>query len=235
MTIALGFHCRESVILGADTEITGFVGKWQREKIRNVIWTPEIGIATVFAGSVEYALMACDKILPRVLDSRPEISSIVDAIEKTIQEIYAGPIASLSDAREGAFSLLIAIRILSEDFVHLIKASDTAVRRGDAFESVGSGNELARYIGSKLFRGGMPAEEGALLAAYILHEAKHNVVGCGGSSLILGLEPSGIKMVSSEKLDTLEKCFDTTRMPADSLPIKMLKDLGPILEGAVSG
>ncbi len=102
------------------------------------------------------------------------------------------------------------------------------------FESVGSGAELARYIGSKLFRGGMPAEEGALLAAYILHEAKHNVVGCGGASLVLGLEPNGIKMVRSEKLDTLEKGFGTTRMPADLLPTKMLKDIGPILESAVS-
>jgi len=231
VTIALGFHCRESVILGADTEITGFVGKWQREKIRNVIWTPEIGIATVFAGYVEYALMACDKILPRVLDHpMPEISSFVEVIEKAIQEVYEGPIVSFPGTEKPSFSLLIAIRISGEDFVHLIKTYDTAVRRADSFESIGIGAELARYIGSKLFKGGLPAEEGALLAAYILHEAKNNVIGCGGSSIVLALEPNGLKMASPENLGKLEQWFGTTRMPSNTLFAKILKKFGPILE-----
>lgn len=234
MTIALGLLCRESVVLAADGEITGYVQKWHREKIRNVVWTPQIGIATVFAGSVEFALMACDKIFPRVRDAKPEFSSIIGVIEKTIQDVYEGPIAAIPGPDKPNFSLLIGLRLPGDDFVRLIKTSDTAVRRGDAFESIGIGEGLARYVGSKLFKGGMPVEEGAMLAAYVLHEVKNNVVGCGGPSLILALEPNGIKLASSEKLAKLESWFGTARMPSDVLPSKILNEFGSILEGAVS-
>lgn len=234
MTIALGFYCRDSVVLAADTEITGFVGKWQREKIRNVVWTPQIGLATVFAGTVEFALMACDKIFPRVLDAKPELSSIIDVIEGTIGEVYEGPVAAFPGSDKPSFSLLIGVRLLDDDSVHLIKTSETAVRRGDSFESIGIGAELARYIGSKLFSGGMPVDEGAVLAAYVLHEVKNNVVGCGGHSLILALEPSGITVASTEKLAKLENWFGTARMPSDALAPKVLKEFGSILERAVS-
>jgi hypothetical protein len=231
MTIALGFHCRESVVLAADTEITGpVIGKWHREKIRKVVWTPQIGLATVFAGTVEYALMACDKIFPRVLDAKPGISSIIEVIERTIREVYEGPVAAFPGPDKPSFSLLIGVTWPGEDLVHFIKTSDTAVRLADSFESIGIGAELARYIGSKLFRGGLPAEEGAALAAYVLHEVKNNVVGCGGDSLIIALEPNGIKMPSSEKLDALEDWFGTTRMPSDALLSDILKKFGPILE-----
>jgi hypothetical protein len=127
----------------------------------------------------------------------------------------------------------MGVRLPDDDFVHFIKTSDTAVRRADSFEAIGIGAELARYIGSKLFRSGMPAEEGAILAAYMLHEVKSNIVGCGGASLILALEPNGIKLASSEKLAKLEGSFGSTRMPSDASPSKVLKEFGPILEGAV--
>lgn len=234
MTIALGLHCKESVVLAADTEITGYIGKWHREKIRNVVWTPQIGLASVFAGTVEFALMACDKIYPRVLDARPELSSIKDVIEETIREVYEGPIAAFPGPDKPNFSLLIGVRLPDDDFVHFIKTSDTAVRRADAFESIGIGAELARYIGSKLFTGGLPVEEGAILAAYVLHEVKNNVAQCGGPSLILALQPNSIKVASSEKLAKLENWFGTTRMPFDALSSKILKKFGSILEGAVS-
>jgi hypothetical protein len=235
MTIALGLLCRESVVLAADTEITGFVGKWQREKIRNCVWTSQIGIATVFAGTVEFALMACDKIFPRVLHHTTlEMPSILDVIEGTIREVYEGPVAAFPGPDKPNFSLLIGVRLPGDDFVHFIKTSDTAVRRADSFESIGAGEELARYLGSKLFRGGMPVEEGAVLAAYVLHEVKNNVVGCGGSSLILALQPNGMKLVSSEKLSKLENWFGSTRMPSDALPSKILKEFGPILGSVIS-
>ncbi|PYT98289.1 MAG: hypothetical protein DMG38_16155 [Acidobacteria bacterium] len=73
----------------------------------------------------------------------------------------------------------------------------------------------------------------AALAAYVLHEVKNNVVGCGGHSLILALEPNGIEMASSEKLAGLENWLGTQRMPSDALLSKILK-FGPILESAVS-
>ena len=236
MTIALGLICRDSVVLAADTEITGFVGKWRREKIRNCVWTSKIGIATVFAGTVEFAIMACDKVFSRLLDvTTPEVPSILNIIEGTICEVYEGPVAAFPGPDKPNFSLLLGIRLFDDDFVHFIKTSDTAVRRADAFESIGIGAELARYIGSKLFHGGMSLDEGAVLAAYVLHEVKNNVSGCGGSSLILALEPNGLRVASSEKLAKLEDWFGTNRMPSDALPSKILKEFGPILESTVSG
>ena len=234
MTIALGLICRDSVVLAADTEITGFTGKWHREKIRNCVWTSQIGIATIFAGAVEFALMACDKIFPRLLHATREMPSILDVIERTIREVYEGPVAAFPGPDKPSFSLLIGVRLPDDDLVHFIKTSDTAVRRADSFEAIGIGAELARYLGSKLFRGGMPVQEGAVLAAYVLHEVKNNVVGCGGSSLILSLEPNGMKLVSPEKLSKLENWFGSTRMPSDALPSKILKEFGPILESAIS-
>lgn len=234
MTIALGLICRDSVVLAADTEVTGFTGKWHREKVRNCVWTSQIGIATVFAGTVEFALMACDKIFPRLLHSTPELPLVLDVIEGTIREVYEGPVAAFPGPDKPNFSLLIGLRLRDHDFVNFIKTSDTAVRRADSFESIGIGEELARYLGSKLFRGGMPVEEGAVLAAYVLHEVKNNVVGCGGSSLILALEPNGMKLAPPEKLSKLENWFGSTRMPSDALPSKILKEFGSILESAVS-
>jgi hypothetical protein len=161
--------------------------------------------------------------------------SILDVIEGTIREVYEGPLAAFPGPDKPNFSLLIGVRLRGDDFVHFIKTSDTAVRRGDSFESIGIGAELARYIGTKLFRGGMSVDEGALLAAYVLHEVKNNVVGCGGSSLILALEPNGMKLVSSEKLSKLENWFGSTRMPSDAIPSKILNEFGSILESTLTG
>lgn len=73
----------------------------------------------------------------------------------------------------------------------VIKSIDTAIHSAKLFDAIGIGQDLARYIGSKLYRPDLTIDKAAALAAYILEEAKQNIEGCGGASQIICLTEDG--------------------------------------------
>lgn len=228
MTIALALQCRNGIVLAADTEISGYPGKWRQPKLTHMFWTPEIGSLAVLSGDVDYAEMACQKMKPRILDAEPEFSAIFDVIETTIHEIYGGSIAAHPGPNKPSFSLLIAIRLADESSVHLIRTADTAVVTSFQSEFIGIGAELARYIESKYSSPERSTEDGALLAAYILYEVKQNIQGCGGLSTIFAIEPNYMRGAVCKKTEELERKFSRHFCPED------YESFHPFLESVIS-
>jgi 20S proteasome alpha/beta subunit len=228
MTIAMGFRCRNGVILAADSEISGYLAKWQEAKVASTFWTPDAGLALVYSGDVDYAQMLCEKLRTATLNSKPEYPVITDVIEKTVTKFFKGPVAAHPTPNELTVSLLIALRLANEPDVSLIKTSGTAVTIGHSCEFIGAGAELARYVMSNFYDPAYTTEEGALLAAYVLHEVKENIRGCGGLSTIVAVEPNSFGATRVKDIKKLERKFTNSFSPND------FKEFHPLLDRIIS-
>jgi len=182
----------------------------------------------VYSGDVDYCRMACEKLRTAILDSKAEYSSVLEAIEKTLVKLYKGPIAAHPGPEKPSISLLIALRFAGEPFVSLIKTTETAVVGARGSEFIGAGAELARYVASKIYDFSCSTEEAALIAAYILHEVKRNVRGCGGISTIIALEPRSMGAALSNVVEKIEKRFKRNFVPED------FSDVHPLLDRLIS-
>ena len=72
---------------------------------------------------------------------------------------------------------LLTAAIRKDEPLTVIKSVDTAVHEAKPFDAIGIGQDLARYIGSKLYEPALTADKAGALAAYILEEAKKKCRG----------------------------------------------------------
>jgi hypothetical protein len=235
MTLALCMAAEYGAILCAESEITDGQAKFQEIKITGSAWTPKIGFAIVGAGSWDYVKMAYEELSTAILDRPPE-EDVSQTIKSVVTQIYANQIAAhpgVGIYEKPSFSLLTAVIDRGSDFPFVVKSVETAVHLAESFDTIGIGQDLARYIGSKLYHRNISADQAAALAAYILEEAKENVVGCGGLSQIMWIGKKGLKTVSHQKLELLKSWLSEQgrRMPnLGKLPTR----ISPILEASIT-
>lgn len=223
MTLAVSIRAQAGVILCAESQITEGQSKFNEMKIDSVVCTPTRQFAIVGAGWWDYVKMAYEELQTALLDREEEDSSQV--IKSVITGLYENQIRAYpSDYEKPRISLLMAVA--GRDSLSVTKSVDTAVHSALPFDAIGVGQDLARYIGSKLYGENLSSEQAAALGAYVLEEAKRNVEGCGGITQILWLGTNGVKSVSDAKLTQLRSWFARKGMPDLK---KMPKELSPVL------
>lgn len=187
VTLAAGFRCKDGVVLCADTEITmeGWL-KYPESKIRVYSQLKHQPVFT-FAGYANFAGMFISKLSRRVALAEKEGQSILGAVEEEsllIHRTFAGEecerntvlLMSLWGAPKGP-RLLYEIR---EGVVNPVKQS-----------CQGTGVLVTRAMITELFALDMSIRETALLAVYLLAEAKTYGAGVGQESQILLLDDAG--------------------------------------------
>jgi hypothetical protein len=235
VTLAVSMYSEHGVILCAESQITEGQAKYDEMKIGFCYWSEDTAAATVGAGWWDYLKMAYEELRVRILNPKRQTDAF-SLITSLVTEIYSNQIAAhpgIGTSEKPSFSLLTAIMERNDPFPYVIKSVDTAVHNASPFDCVGVGQDLARYLGSKLYRRSLSEDQAAVLAAYILEEAKHNVEGCGGLSKIIWIGRLGIKEVSLDKIDQLHAWFANSRATFPDLE-KIPKRMCPILENIVS-
>jgi len=230
MTLAASIRTENGVILCAESQITEGQAKFNKSKIGASAWTSELGFASVGAGYWDYIRMAYEALLPAMLDA-PDTEDMAQTIGAAVTNIYANQIAAHPGTwgyDKPGFSLLTAFIQKGYPVPTVIKTVDTAVHSADPFDAIGIGQDLARYIGSKLYRDDLSDDQGAALAAYILEEAKQNVKDCGGLSQIIWIGEAGLKSVPTAKLIHLRAWFARSDQKIPNLS-KLPAGIGPIL------
>jgi hypothetical protein len=229
VTMAAGFSCSGGVILCADSEVGTNIEKWIEPKILSTVSARSLAFAVTGAGSWDYVKMAGEKLISLMVDlAEPTEDSTFKVVEQTVQELYAGPIASFSGYEKPSFDLIAAVRTRDMPCPGLIRSSDTAIRRGERYELAGTGCAIGKYLADKLYRPTMSLEEGAALAAYILRESAESARGVGAPFLILSMDCEGLSEVSDLKLAELNASFLLDEKPAIDLE-NLAKNHSPIL------
>lgn len=197
MTIAAGFRCRNGVVLCADPEITipgliKFLGSKIRcnETIEGKPWL-------TFAGDVDFF----EAVAPK----------LVNAITKAFRS-KADPILTLEDE-----ALLIHQRFAGESFeaeteiLLCLWLGKEGAKKRSLFKisgglvapikqaCLGTGKIVVQGMAAEMFRSDMTTKEAALLAVFLLYEAKSNAHGCGKDSQILTLLDDGSWTTFSER------------------------------------
>jgi 20S proteasome alpha/beta subunit len=190
VTIAAGFQCSDGVVLCADTEINipGFV-KFPGSKIR---LCPRMASRPVFtfAGDVLYCESLIDHIAGRVLLAEQGGEDLRTAVEEealNMHRTYAG-----EDYEEGS-RLLMSLWLGPDGNRRrqLFEIGSGIAARVLRATAIGTGQSVGRGVIVELFQSDMTVDETALMAVYLLAEAKTYAYGVGKSSQILMLYNDG--------------------------------------------
>lgn len=226
VTIAAGFPCKDGLILCADTQevIQGYV-KTETEKM-TVIQGGDWNVAITGAGDGDLIEMAIQELHDVVDRIRPP-QTLQGQIKDTLLELFRKciqPYASYPFEDRPVAQLLIGIQ--SKGAVNLYKWRGTLFRRFDTPECVGAGIALGKSLTAQFFQQQLPLKQAALIAIYILHQAKKWVDGCGGNSDIVLLYEQELKWarVPTSDVESLEKHFES-----------FFDYLRPVLIGAADG
>lgn len=192
MTIAAGFKCKDGVVLCADTqEVTqGYL----KTHVPKLIVRPEYGSGIenkhcVFAGAGDGPLI--DKLIGVMWNATERSSDLLDGVSETIEEEIKGfyeELTKLYQPGDQFYPRAEIIYALSVgDEIGLFKATGPIVNPVTRYETVGSGEILAKYISDRFFpEFGLPTTRQAVnLALYALQQCTEYAEGCGGDSHVV--------------------------------------------------
>lgn len=189
MTMAAGFRCKDGVVLCADTEMTipGWL-KYPGSKIRRYGKIKCRPVFT-FAGDQHFCEMFMSKLVKRILWAQVENGSTLAAIEDEallVHRTFSGEqyeaesalIVSLWQGPEGGEQ-----RDLFEVFQGVVNQVSRSCQ--------GTGVPVTQSMITELFSPDMSMKQAALLATYMLAEAKAYGYGVGKDSQIILLFHKG--------------------------------------------
>lgn len=198
MTIVAGFHCRDGIVLCADTQ------ELIREYLK--VDTPKIEIRpqgiqhwdkplwAAFAGSGTAPLI--DKLIELMWEAANRMPPVFGETSKAMEEAnknYHQELATMYQASDPYYPRAEILYALSADGqMGLFKANGPIVTKVRDYAPSGAGDILAKYICKRMYPrlGGMEVKEAVILAVYMLDQTKGNVEGCGGESHIVVVRPN---------------------------------------------
>lgn len=207
MTIAIGMHANDGVVLAADSQetVTGYI-KGEVGKIRTTIFADRTVLAIVGAGSSDYIETAKDKAVDGVasLKTFPEIQN---RLEENLLGFFDKHLARFNESERPSVELLIGLSLGSGPFA-LFHYSGTAFRHVSQ-KAIGSGILLADGLLSDLAAWNVTTmEHAASIALYIVSKVKTRVDGCGGFSDVIALRNNGdFAFTDMKKIKKLEERF----------------------------
>jgi 20S proteasome alpha/beta subunit len=211
MTIAMGFPCRDGLVLCADTQevISGYV-KTDTEKMTIIQSAPDYNVVITGAGDGDFIEMVIQEVHAALNSNHPG-EPIQRVIKKTLLQLFNDrvvPYANFPYDERPAASLLLGIQ--SDGVVTLYKSRGAIFRRMNAPECIGTGLALGKSLIAQLFTRDLQLPQAGIVALYILHQAKTWVDGCGGNSDILLLSSKKLewRRLPTEDVKELEKHFD---------------------------
>lgn len=221
MTIIAGFKCEGGIVVCADTQETMSLGNVSISK-RNVPklrFEENLGVVRAISGLPHIAFAACgagygpfiDKIVDEVWKMVKEAISFEEACgsaEAKIKSVYEeyGQIYQVGSLPE--VELIYGIK--AEGQSRLFQASGPIVNEKNGYAAAGCGTYMADYLASSMYRNTLTVRQCAILAAYILFQAKEHVDGCGGESHIAVLrDQESCGRVDANRIEAISTLLST--------------------------
>ena len=197
MTIAAGFVCRDGIVLGADTQVTGQTIKYSRDKVW-VLSAPDASHCIAMAGAGDSVLIRAlrDHLASYDQSGRPQLAEalfrlsaiagglqqrpldqLVKGLQRSLQKfyethIYTYPTWETTPYRQLQF--LLAIQIDGE--AALFEHSAATLGWVDTCACIGSGSDIGHYIQATRFTEDMDMRDGRRLQSR-LWRREHDPAG----------------------------------------------------------
>ncbi len=206
MTIAAGFVCRDGVVLGADSQVTGAI-KFSRDKVW-VLPTRDASQCVAMAGAgdvvliraVRDALAESDRrrfdppfahlaqVLSSALtpsdDPQPPLDRLVERLQAALETFYEHHIYPAPNWEESRpLRFLLAVQAGGQ--AALFDQSGPTLARTTSHVCIGSGSDLGQYLQETRFTSEMDMATGRRVVAHLLKQVKTYSTFCGGDSHIL--------------------------------------------------
>jgi hypothetical protein len=186
VTIAIGFCCKDGLVMCADRQITSVAGfKSQERKIFRASWW-DLSILFSYAGDPDAARVLFGKIRENFHSefgkSRARLAAYKAraALEKIFTNRHAKRLETL-----------IGIRFRDDCSLHLFRTSGHKVVEGDT-EHIGCGDSSAlRFASGLILTGASTVTEATILGSYIVSVANRYVDGCSGGPDVTAIFKEG--------------------------------------------
>jgi hypothetical protein len=232
VTIVAGFKCQDGVVLCADTQETvNQISKRNIPKLRieppaaerayrRLHQQPDIAVA--FCGATDNGPFM-DEIIGRAWKSASAASSLAEAAEfinRSIKDSFEEFGKIYQPGYTPTTEIIYGIKMGGDS--RLFYSLGPAVNEKTEYATGGVGIYMADFLASRMYRYGITAYQAAILAAYILFEAKEHIDGCGGESHIAVLRNDGedglVRLRSAEAITRMLRTVDmvTSRIWIDS-------------------
>lgn len=197
MTIIAGFRCDEGIVICADTQETLGTAKRNVPKLRfepcnhyTDVEDNHSNLAAAFCGAGSGPFI--DKLIDSAWTAAKQehdLATVCAAIETSLKNEYRefGQIYQVGSCPE--VQLIYGVKMNGES--RLFTAMGPIVNEKYEFDSGGQGHYMADFLASKMHYRQLTVNQCAILAAYVLYEAKEHVDGCGGDSQIAVLRNAG--------------------------------------------
>lgn len=189
MTIALGFACKDGIVLGADSEITsGGISKWSDKKI---IHFPDLATNPYFAfsGDVPFSKNNIQRLANAIESAEHSGSDIYTRLVAECRKIHKEYLRLYPNKDERPqLDLLLAIRNLKYGGLNLYGILGIEPVLVSRDEYIGFGEPIARAVGGPLYHESLTTEEAVHLAVYILMQTKEYAGYCGKYSHVVRIE-----------------------------------------------
>ncbi|MGA7792169.1 MAG: hypothetical protein WCA19_03965 [Candidatus Acidiferrales bacterium] len=231
MTIAAAFNCPEGLVLCADSQET--VGDFLKRsepkivvKANGCLESGEIDEPrAVFAcaGDGPFIDMTVEKLWRQMGRTRPTHGDMIDAMEDELIRIHQRYWPLYPERERPMLQMLVGL-YAPEDSPTLWKVDGPIVTEVKTYDCIGYGLSLGKYIGDRLFTTKMETSEAALLAIYLLEQAKNAVQYCGGESHVIMMPlPGWICRLSQDRVNKAVTAFAKFEEQSNRLLLKALE------------
>jgi hypothetical protein len=222
VTIALGILASDAIILAADTQVgvTDYLkmdqGKISYAGVSRVGEKAEerfhAAVGITGSGNAQY-LRHLQKDIVKVVSepSKPptldEFWSLASDRVKTFHNDHVLPFSSYGS---GAPTVSLLIGYSHKGALKLWSSENNLLTEANYFASVGAGAMYAQIVLSNLFIPMWPMDSlvASLLAAYVVHQVKKHIDGCGNDTDILSFGRDVTVQVPRERVRRLEVVFE---------------------------
>lgn len=198
MTIAVGFRCKDGVILAADTEMSFSGGTEKTYGSKLFELNSELGCHLTYTGSADYAKELVYELKQSVRGKPWETA--LKSLKATYQTYWDANSSNDPDAA----SILVSLR--EGNKVRLYAGRNRHFHQARQYEALGIGSEQADAIFNPLHSPWMTIAQAGYMAIYALQKVKGFVQGCGGKTEIFEIDddPKVLPRSSFEVQDVRE-------------------------------
>jgi 20S proteasome alpha/beta subunit len=197
LTLVAGMKCNDAIVLAADTEHSDGIIKFQDHKLQIFPEIPRMAnppkspyrIAIAGAGFSDYIKMTVDGIKDGIGKTDHSVEKMKLVVHKVVEKVHSKIFKHWvpDDPNRPTVGLIVGMRDESGASA-LLRTCDIAVSEVDAAAFVGSGEPIARYLASGLYRDGISASAALDILIQIFRGVKESGASVGGNTelLILG-------------------------------------------------
>lgn len=215
MTIIAGFRCVDGIVVCGDTQETSDIHKRNVTKVVvlpqganavDLISRSDVMATFCGAGNGDFIEMLIRKAWESTAHAT-DLEQACDFIELAIKDCYKEYGEIYQRGKCPSVSLIYGVKMNGD--TRLFRAVGPIINPVIDYTSNGTGYHMADFLSSRMYNRTLTVHQCAILAAYILFQAKEHVDGCGGESHIAVLRhESRSGILSKHRVDGMTKILE---------------------------